>query len=362
MIKEKHKISVQQAILLFLTMVYTPTVRVAGTYTATYANQAAWLCPVVSLPLLFLLLFVIQAFYKNNPNKSFMQITSNIVGDFLSKIIFCFYFIYLSILLALYIRYYAERLVTSLYASTTIDIFMICMVIIIFFIARTVIRVIARMNEVIFLLITIIFFTLIILLFPELEIDNVTPISYLDIYPVAKGSIGIIALWVYIFFLFMMGDRIEAIKEIKRKNVFVGSFLFSTTVIILFFSIGTLGSSVLKRTPLSFYVTVKQISLFNTIQRVESVLISTWILADFIIISMFTFIVLDIIKYLFHLSDVRQMIGIFLIFEYFLCKYLSINSFELQEFSSRIAVPANIIFGLIIPLIIFLIGKIRKKL
>jgi hypothetical protein len=67
-------------------------------------------------------------------------------------------------------------------------------------------------------------------------------------------------------------------------------------------------------------------------------------------------------KYCFNFSDVKPLINIYAVFMYFLTIYLCNNVFELEHLSIYFVIPGNIILGFAIPVFMFIVGKIRKKL
>jgi len=102
MVTQKGKITTFQAILLFLTAVYTPTVRLVASFTADKAKQAAWISPVVSFFLLIIIVIIIHAVYKRYNDVSFMDAIYDIFGVVIGKIIVFSYTIFMMILLALH--------------------------------------------------------------------------------------------------------------------------------------------------------------------------------------------------------------------------------------------------------------------
>lgn len=361
MLSSRNKISTKQAMILFITSIYSPFVRLAAGYTAKEAHQAAWLAPLFSVAFVFLLITILSKTYERYKKESYLDITYDIMGMFIGKIIAIVYIVWLTILLALYVRFYAERLVTSIYPRTNISFFIVVMLILVAYVLRSGIVPLARMNEIIFLFITFIFVVLVFLLIPSVDINKLTPISYLDIVPVFKATINITGINIYIFFIFMISDQINNKENIKKIGLQVIVFIFISLTCLIIVTVGTLGSSVVEKLPLSFLSAVKTISVLGFIEKLESILVATWIAADFIIITVFSFVILNLLKSFFNLSDEKPFINIFMIFMYFLSLYICDEVFELQAFSSEFAIYMNVVLGLLVPIFIFMVGKIRKK-
>ncbi|HHW48775.1 MAG TPA: spore gernimation protein KB, partial [Clostridiaceae bacterium] len=67
-------------------------------------------------------------------------------------------------------------------------------------------------------------------------------------------------------------------------------------------------------------------------------------------------------KSLFSLSDEKSLVSPVAIFAFIFSQYIASDRFELENYSRLISVPASIIFGFIFPIIIFIVGKVRKKI
>lgn len=360
MTADKERISMKQAIFLFLTITFSPAIRLIPAFGASEAKQAAWLAPLVSCIALALLVILLQRMVKNKSG-SFMEIIYDVAGTVMGKILIMLYLIWVTILLAMYVRYYAERIVSTIFPDTSISVFIIAMLVFVAYVLHDGIVSIARMNEIIFPVIVVIFFILGLFILPKVEVDNLLPVSSLDILPVLKASTGLTAIWVYLLFLFFIGDKIKHKEKTKKAGIQAAVFLLIANFVLLAMTIGTLGYSVAERLPLPFMITVKQISVFEILQKIESVVVTLWIASDFIIITVFAYIALQMMKSLFKLSETKPLINIYLVLIYFLTLYLAKSIFELEDFSRIVAIPVNILLGFIMPFIIFAVAKVRRK-
>ncbi len=362
MIGDKGKITIWQAVLLFVTLTASPTVRVVSGSTAREAKQAAWITPFIALFAFLIIVLVMHSMYRKYKEVSFMEIIYNITGSFIGKIIMIIYVINILILLALYIRFLAERLAMSIYPYIDIDIIIGIMLVVVAVVLRNGIENIARMNQIFFPLLLVSILIIIALMIPNVELKNLTPISYLDIEPIFIASLTPLAIWSYFTFIFFIGDKIKETENIKKYGIMSAIFLFIITTVIIIASVGTLGHSIISRSPLSFFVAVKQISFFDFIERIEALLISIWILSDFIIISVFSYILLNIFKDTFKINEIKPLVNVFMVFAYILSLYIANSAFELTNFSNKFQIYANVIIGFVFPVIIWGVGKVRKKI
>ena len=131
-------------------------------------------------------------------------------------------------------------------------------------------------------------------------------------------------------------------------------------MLVNFIAIGVLGSSVAGRSPTPILSAVKQISILDTIENIEAIIIAIWIFADFTLISTFFVVTLNLIKSIFKLSDTRPLINILAILLYFLSLGICSDKFELEAFSDKIAIPLNIVLGYGFPVVFFVLSKLKK--
>ncbi|XMB87118.1 GerAB/ArcD/ProY family transporter [Mycoplasmatota bacterium WC44] len=245
------------------------------------------------------------------------------------------------------------------YQNVNINIFLIIILFLAGMTIRSGIVVIARMSEVIFLIITITTAAILALLIPNVQLDSITPISSLDILPIFKGSLGstsLICLPYFFFFSHEWSKKNEFLKQGLKAGIYV---LVLETLIILS-SIGNMGSELISRSPLSFWITVKHIDLLGFETGFESLLLMTWLFTDFIIITILVYSAMNMFKSLFNLKDYRPFINIHLVIIYLLSWLAAKTVWELGELGSVIGDYMDFLLATL-PIIIFLIGKVRRK-
>lgn len=359
---KRNQISVRQLLCIYIIIVLSPLIRLVPSYAATYAKQAAWLSTLVALLPTLVVIYILDSIFKRYKTESMTVIFEDIMSKPLGMFIVFLYFLWSTILVALYMRYDVERLTGSIYPNINYVIFIIFTLVQIAYLLRTDLTVIARMSELIMPIIFILFAFLILLLLPMIRYDTILPISYTDTVPVIKASIGSSGIFLYYFLLFFLSDRLSHKDKLKKMSIQTMILLVVSSTIMLVAIIGLMGSSIVTRAPIPFLVAVKQISILNTIQNIESIAVAMWLLADFILIAALIIVSLNISKTLFNLKDIKPLQNIYILLIYILSLGISSNKMELETFSQYIMIPINHVFGLLIPMVLFATGKIRKKL
>lgn len=359
----KGKISLFQAMLILLSAVYSPTLRYIGAGAAREAKQAAWLCPFIALAFTVPVVLIYQSIFKKYKNASFAEIIEDVLGLAAGKIVTIFYILFLTILLTLVTFNYADKLTSTVYPNVNILIFITIMLAAAAFVMRKGgIEVLARMNEIIIIVLLSVFFFLFSLAVKDIKISRLTPISYLDIIPLLKACLPVFGVWSQLSIIFLLSNYINSKEKIKKYCGFTMLLMAFLTSVMLIMCIGLLGASTVAKSPVPYITIVKQISVFEALERLEAAEVGIWIVADFVLASLILFAILNLYKSLFKLSDTRPLTPIYSVIIYFLVLIIGRNIFEQDVLGSIIVMPLNIFIGYVMPVLVFIVGKIRKKI
>lgn len=364
MYSKKNQISIRQLFLIFITIIGSPTLRLLPAHTAKYAKQVSWLSAFVGIGVLILLVFVFSYMFDKLKSGSLLDAAEIILGKVLGRVIWVIYLIWSTVLAALYSRYYGDRLVNSIFPNSYYFVFVLIMLVLVTFVLRSGIDVFARMIEIILPLAIFVYALTCVILLPIVDINNLTPVTHKDILPVLTGSISPIGILCYISFVFLMADKVKNKNKgsIKRMGFISSGVLLPLVTAGIIMPVGILGYNAVTKLNLPFFSASKATSFLGIIDRLESGIVATWVLTDFAIISVFLFVGLNINKKLFNLSDEKPLISIYVVLVYILTLYISDSNYEIIAFSEYIALPVNIALGVVIPIIIFALGKLRKKI
>lgn len=361
MLAAKEKISTRQAVILFLLAVFSPSIRLFPTYSSEIAQTAGWLSPLFAVVPFLILPLLHQSFFKKNSGKNLADIYYEVLGKFLGRVVLFFYLFWLCVLLGLYVRYFAERFLSTIHPDTPMSFFTIAILGVAFVVARGGLVVFTRLTEVFFLGFMALFSITFMLALPDLKFLHLYPVTYYDILPLMKSTYPILGIWGYFTFMMFFADRMNDKENIKRFGLQSAVFLVITCLSILIITIGTLGYNIAGRVSLPYFIAMKNISVMDTLERIESIVLAFWIIVDFVIITLFVLLVAAVIKSLFSLNGTKNFISPVVLVAYLFSFYIAQSRFELEDFSLLFGMNTNIVLCYIIPLIIFGIGKLRKK-
>ncbi|MFA6808142.1 MAG: endospore germination permease [Eubacteriales bacterium] len=361
MLGAKDKISIRQAMLIYIILTYTPSIRFLSGFTAVKAGQAGWLCVAVGMIPILLLITMYQAVYLKYSKESFMEIIIDVLGKYVGYFIVIIYLLGMELYLVTEVRYYAERITVTIYPNVDIRTFIIAILILAVIILRSGLVPIARMSEIILYILVGMFLFFNLLVIKEISIINLTPVSYKDVLPVINGSMGLTGINVTVVFLFMFSDQINGMENLKKMGFRVLLFLIIVQSLTVIVNIGTVGKTMAARSTLLFLIVIKNINIYEIVERLESIFMITWIFADLLSAVIVTYGILKIIKFLFGMSEVKPIINIMVISIYLGSLWVVSNLFELQNILYNVFIYINVIMGFVVPTIIFCVGRIRSK-
>ena len=362
MLSSREKISVRQAVILFIMFIYSSLLRLYPVVAAQIGKRAGWLTPLLAILPYICLVYILQALFKNNKEANLSDIIFKTLGRVFGTVLLILYLMWMMITLGIYVRYFAEKFLSSLLPDTPMNFLTITILAIVFYTLQGGIMYISRTAEFLFLIFSAIFAILFLLSIPNMEIINLFPVTHHDILPLIKSAYSSIGLWGTFTYLFFFGDKINDKEHIKRFGLQSTIYLVVTALMILIQTIGVYGYSVVERLPLPYVFVVKGISLLETIERIESVAVVSWVFLDFVTIAVVLYIIVNILKSLFSLSDEKSLISPITIFAFIFSQFIAHDRFELEDYSKFISIPVSIVFGYIFPFIIFVVGKLRRKI
>ena len=205
---DKGKISVRQLFFVFTIIISSPATRIIPRDAAAKAAQAGWVSPIVCIVPFILLIFIIDSIMKKYEGQSMSEIINTIMGKYLGGLIQVIYLLWAVLLLALYMRYYVERLTSSIYPNINNNVLLLLSLIPIAYMLRSGFTVIARMSEILLPFIGLMLVMLSFFLLPKVRPDTVLPVYFNDIVPIVKASFASTGILSYLFLLFFLSDKL----------------------------------------------------------------------------------------------------------------------------------------------------------
>lgn len=284
----KNKINNLQLVSIFFLLLFSCTLGILPYVLIRFNGIDAYISVLIGIIIGIIPMIVILYIFNYDIDKPILEKTKIIFGKVLGNIINII-LILLYTAIATTMLFNISNFIISQYLTNT----PITLVIIIFgltalYTSNKGINTISKISLIYLICIIILFILALIGLIPEVKLDNLKPIMEFGFKRPLLGG------FIYTIILLSPANMLLLIpKNDIENNKKTTKYLIITYLItsIMIFIIALVTSSVLGKYLLQFYqyptyITLKRISIFGFIDRIENFLSIEWILSSFIIITM----------------------------------------------------------------------------
>lgn len=224
------------------------------------------------------------------------------------------------------------------------------------------IEVLGRWSETLLIIPVLIILGTMVLLIPKMSINNIRPVLYNGIKPVIKGALHSFSFpfsqIVAFSMIFSNFKEKRSPYKIYTMGLLIGGLILLMTSLT---NILVIGVNTAKITHYPSYATIARMNIGNILQRLEVIITIVFILGGFIKISILLLCTCKGITKIFKIKDYRfitipiSLLTINLSF----FQYESVMHYS--EFQKEIWLYFTFPFHVFFPMLIFIVGKIKKK-
>ena len=306
----KEKINNSQVFALVADYTIGTTVLSIISGVAGYAGRDAWIValvtPFMGLPVLWMFFYLNKLF----PGKTLVEIIQDVFGKWVGWIVSAYFVFFLCFLSVSEVVFYMGNFVKSEYMTETpLYAFNTLLVITIAVGLLYGIETIGRSSEIFLYIISFLILLTILLDLPNIKTDNLFPVLENGIAPVLKGCLylnSFLALPLIVFAFFYPLNVADVQKS--RKSFFGGYFWASFLgFLCTIMSIFILGATITAKTNYPTYLFSKEINI-SSITRFEGFITFSWMFAEFIKVSIYSYAGLVGFTQLFGLKGYKKMV------------------------------------------------------
>lgn len=326
------------------------------------AKQDAWISGILATIFGLLLVWFNIFLYDRYPDKTYVEILQLLLGKWFGG------FIALNIILICivgasdFVWYIGDFFTTEYMPETSPNTIKILFVAVNVIAVIYGIEVIARASEIFYSIIFILFILAMVLVMPNVKIDNLLPVFEKGIGPILKGTLPLMAFGSMQFILLNMIFPIN-IKDIKKakKSIYTGYLLgMFITVVSILMSTLVLGSTLTSAIRYPIYFLTKEINVGIILTRLEALIIFVWILTLFNNSLIYFYSGIIALSRLLKLKDHKNIIlPMGLIFAV-LSDYIFENVPYEINWDTTVWPPYIATFGAILPMVLIIISVIKK--
>ncbi len=357
---EQVKISYRSLIGLILITISPTAILYLPNITYKEAKQDGWISIFIVMFFGFLVTYIITTLGLMYKDKTIIEYSSDILGNFLGKVIgfvLCIYFIYIN---ATVIREFTELLSGPFLPGTAGIIFSVGILLPCIYAIFKGFEVITRVNAIIFPIFMVAIIMIMVVSSSSMDFQKLTPILAEGIEPVLKGSYRQLIWFGETLTLAMVMPYIDSPNKIKKITLLTIFFITLLGICVNISIVTTFGARTETLT-YAFLELSRNVHLGNFIERLDSILMIIWVAAVFMKITIFYYCSVLAISQLFHLKRYNIPtipVGIILILlATYLWKSLPALKYELEY----IAILPYTIVQLGIPLILLIVATIKRR-
>ncbi|SFL53611.1 spore germination protein KB [Paenibacillus sp. 1_12] len=328
---------------------------------ATIAKQDAWITVLMMIPAVLLLIQIWTQLARMFPHESIIQYSERILGKWLGKIVALLYLSYFIFLTALVLRNVGGFITTHVLVETPMQFVHIIFMVAVVYGAYLGLEVLARTSEIFFPWVLGIYFLTSILLIHNIDLSKLLPILPDGWMPPIKAIYPLLGfpLSELVVFLIILPFVNNQNKSRKYFNLFmVMNVIFGTIIVVI--TISVLGVDLTARSTFAVFDVAKEIAIGKFFSRVEILVGGIWIMTIFVKLS-FCFYVTNIaFAQFFKMKSFRITILPFGLIVIPLSMIVYKNTGEFSTFSTMVYPIYSLFHGLVIPLILLCVAKIRK--
>ena len=327
------------------------------------AGNASWVATIVAIPVAVAYVFFIGLLFKNRRDgEGLAELILRVLGNTLGKVLIIIYTAWLVFFAAVVMRAGSESFANTIYPASRPQIFFILMLGLATVAAIGRVRALARFSELLRPLLIVLFLFVILFGLQNVNTDSLLPVSTLDAVPIAKGTAVYANTVGVMTFMLFLGKYVKpdgGSSKAHAKTV-AGAMLIISLLITE--ALASLGAELTVKLNNPFFIMVRDLSVLNTIERIEAIVVAFWVLTDYIFISCVMVICSDNLALCLGVPKKAWLPLLLFAALVTLTSTIAPVSFAMNIYTNRIVpiLAAVFTFGVLPALLV--IGKLRKKI
>lgn len=266
----------------------SPTLRIFPSEAAKLAGRAAWLSALLALPLILLYIRLISwLMARAAEGEGLQHLFLKLPGKFTGKAFLLLSGLWFSLYAGFVLRSGGDRLAVTVYPAASPRGFSLIMGLLCAYAAlgsaRTAVRLGRTVRPVLLgVLALLLFFSLL-----DIQSRNLLPLTQADIIPALKGAVpaaDILGLGCAgVLFLEGCTSHRDGCQRSTSTWAVYYSVLLSLLVLAV---VGSFGAGLCETLSSPFFVLVRNLVFFRTVERVEALVVALWIFPDFLLVTL----------------------------------------------------------------------------
>ena len=359
---EKGRISVNDFRVLVIIFSIGSSIILTPSLLADLSHQDGWIAYLLAIMAGLCIIFLYNRLASHYPEMTFVQYSEVILGKWFGKLVSGLFLLVLFQTCISLLREIGEFITTDVLVETPIQIIMIMFILTSLIGVRMGLEVIARTVTVFIPWIMGLLAMLLLLLIPEYSLDNMLPLFEGGIKPILNGTYHSLASpFLQLSFFLMIFPFIKNQDKAKRA-FYEGTIIAGLAIFLMIFcTILALGPETTSHQTHAPYLLGKKIDVFDFIERIEIIVAVIWFLSIYFKLTI-SFYALSLgLGQIFNLNNYKILLFPLALLIVGNAIHFFPNIVIFQQLLLVTSVPIALFTGVILPIGLLVVGKLRGK-
>lgn len=280
-------ISRRQMLALTFVAMLSPFLRLIPRQVAAAAGRAAWLSPWTALPVLLALIAVLAALLKCAPGQGLARVSCRVLGNGPGKAAMVIWSLWLCLHSGFLLRSGADRFIGTIFPDSDPWIFVIVMALLALVAGLGEMKTLARAAEIFRPPLLIVLLLALAIAAGTVRPEFLFPVSPEEAARSVQGGVMVADTLCIVAVLaaFLAGyEEGDAPFFPSFARFTAWSCLLACAICVAV--IGVCGATLTRQLTYPFFSVVRDLTVFQTVQRFEALVVGLWVLPDFVLVSM----------------------------------------------------------------------------
>lgn len=247
------------------------------------AQHTGWLCILIAMVLFIGYAYLLTSLILEMRDQNLVTFVHSILGKWIGPPVTLILLLFPTLFYSAYVmRLVMELFSTLVIPETPIEILMIMILILRYWVVHGGIRSLGNMTEILLPGIGVVVMAMLFLSIGHVEFSRNEPLFDTDLAGLFKGSLSVLSVYMEIGILLFMVNRIDepakTMKTLMILNVIVGILLIFTYWLCL----GTFGTAFTKRLAFPTVEMIRNVSFGNFLEHIEIIFLATWVMMNLV--------------------------------------------------------------------------------
>ncbi len=356
------RVSMRQLLAVLFAALLSPALHSLPGQSAAAAGEAGWLSALAALPVFLLLAWGLCRLLRGLPEGTGLAgAFQTVLGGPLGKLVCATYLLWGLVCLSAVLRSYGQRFLSTGYRNVSLGAYVVILLGLAVWLAWGKLSAFARAGEIFYLILCVTVGAVVVFALFNVEAQNVLPLWVEDVPAAARSALPALGTLGYAVFAgFLAGGVRRKPEDGRRAMKWAAAFCLALTA-VQFVCMGSFGPALLEKMEAPFFMAAKSIGLRGGFQRVESAVLAVWALSDLALTALLLFSCCAVAQELFGLKNRRSAAIPVAVLGGAGALFLFRDGFALHQFAGTWLVWGNVALGFALPLLVILLGALRRQ-